>query len=171
ERAPTSRESSAPCGSDLGRERLRARARSQKSRSVRTLWERPWSRMPSRASALPQVAGRPRPVGVTLVAKVPAARPSGPARTTAPSACGRSPSGGARRRVRRRPCLPRVAPRRSGQLAVAVLVLLAAAAGAGIVAADLGAVAHDRRLRPLLVVGLRGFLVGAVTARVRMLEL
>ena len=43
ERAPTSRKSSAPCGSDLGRERLRA-------------------------SALPQVASRPRPVGATLVA-------------------------------------------------------------------------------------------------------
>src|SRR5690606_31057161 len=64
----TSRGPSAPCGSDLGRERLRARARSHKSRAVRTLWERPWSRTPSRASALPQVASRPRPVGVTLVA-------------------------------------------------------------------------------------------------------
>src|SRR5690606_20079674 len=60
---------------------------------------------------------------------------------------------------------------RSGQLAVAVLVLLAAAAGAGIVAADLGAVADDGALRTVLVIGLGGFLVGAVTAGIGVLEL
>src|SRR5690606_37191429 len=60
----------------------------------------------------------------------------------------------------------------SGQLAMAVLVLLAAAAGAGIVAADLGAVADDGALRAaVLVIGLRGFLVGAVAAGVGVLEL
>src|SRR5690606_33222199 len=60
----------------------------------------------------------------------------------------------------------------SGQLAVAVLVLLAAAAGAGVVAADLGAVADDGALRAaVLVIGLGGFLVGAVAAGVGVLEL
>src|SRR5690606_3673873 len=59
----------------------------------------------------------------------------------------------------------------SGKLPVAVLVLLAAAAGARVVAADLGALAHDRGPRAMLVVGLRGFLVGAVAAGVGMLEL
>src|SRR5690606_9084301 len=59
----------------------------------------------------------------------------------------------------------------SGETAVAVLVLLAAAAGAGIVAADLGAFAHDRRLRALLVVRLGRFLVGAVAACAGVLEL
>src|SRR5690606_8111721 len=59
----------------------------------------------------------------------------------------------------------------SGKPAVAVLVLLAAAAGAGIVAADLRALAHDRRLLALLVVGVGGFLVGAVAAGAGVLEL
>src|SRR3546814_14733557 len=61
-----------------------------------------------------------------------------------------------------------------GQLSMAVLVLLAAAAGARVVAADLGAVAGDRGVGGgvgLGEAGLFGFLVGAEATGVGVLEL
>src|SRR3546814_6303010 len=64
--------------------------------------------------------------------------------------------------------------RPSGQLSMAVLVLLAAAAGARVVAADLGAVAGDRGVGGgvgLGEAGLFGFLVGAEATGVGVLEL
>src|SRR3546814_16986046 len=64
--------------------------------------------------------------------------------------------------------------RPSGQLSMAVLVLLAAAAGTRVVAADLGAVAGDRGVGGgvgLGEAGLFGFLVGAEATGVGVLEL
>src|SRR5690554_4254397 len=57
----------------------------------------------------------------------------------------------------------------SGKLPMAVLVLLAAAAGTRVVAADLGNAVGG--VAVVLVVGLGGFLVGAVAAAVGVLEL
>ena len=70
--------------------------------------------------------------------------------------------------------MPRTTTRNSAQLPVAVLELLAAAARARIVAADLVAVADDRRLRALRRGGgahVFRLFVGAVAAGVGVLEL